>query len=341
MYNLPKEKIAQFPAKPRDSSKLLVINRNSDLKKTVFNRLPEYLNKDDLLVINDVKVIPARLYGKKSTGANVEILLLENLEDRIWKTLVKPGKRLPLGAIINFSENLSAEVIDLLPEGERILKFSMSKSEFFEELNKLGHMPLPPYINRPDIETDRTSYQTIYADKVGAIAAPTAGLHFTQQLLNRIKGKGVEIVRITLNVGWGTFKPIKTPDIRDHVMHREFYEINSNTADAINNVKKEYRRVIGVGTTTVRALESVAKISVPLKAQRGWSDIYIYPGFEFKVVDVMITNFHLPGSSLLVMVSAFAGNEIIQKAYRYAIDKNFRFFSYGDAMLLEKQTTKK
>ncbi len=341
MYNLPKEKIAQFPAKPRDSSKLLVINRNSDLKKTVFNRLPEYLNKDDLLVINDVKVIPARLYGKKSTGANVEILLLENLEDRIWKTLVKPGKRLPLGAIINFSENLSAEVIDLLPEGERILKFSMSKSEFFEELNKLGHMPLPPYINRPDIETDRTSYQTIYADKVGAIAAPTAGLHFTQQLLNRIKGKGVEIVRITLNVGWGTFKPIKTPDIRDHVMHREFYEINSNTADAINNVKKEYRRVIGVGTTTVRALESVAKISVPLKAQRGWSDIYIYPGFEFKVVDVMITNFHLPGSSLLVMVSAFAGIEIIQKAYRYAIDNNFRFFSYGDAMLLEKQTTKK
>ena len=340
MYNLPKEKIAQFPAKPRDSSKLLVINRNSDLNETVFNRLPEYLNKDDLLVINDVKVIPARLYGKKSTGANVEILLLENLEDCIWKTLVKPGKRLPLGAIINFSGKLSAEVIDLLPEGERILKFSMSKSEFFEELNKLGHMPLPPYINRPDIETDRTTYQTIYADKFGAIAAPTAGLHFTQQLLNDIKDKGVEIVRITLDVGWGTFKPIKTPDIRDHDMHREFFEINSNTAAAINNAKKDYRRVIGVGTTTVRALESVAKISMPLKAQRGWSDIYIYPGLELKVVDVMITNFHLPGSSLLVMVSAFAGNEIIQKAYRYAIDNNFRFFSYGDAMLLEKQTTK-
>ncbi len=340
MYNLPKEKIAQFPTKPRDSSKLLVINRNSDLNETVFNRLPEYLNKDDLLVINDVKVIPARLYGEKSTGANVEILLLENLEDCIWKTLVKPGKRLPLGAIINFSGKLSAEVIDLLPEGERILKFSMSKSEFFEELNKLGHIPLPPYINRPDIETDRTSYQTIYADKVGAIAAPTAGMHFTQQLLNEIKDKGVEIVRITLNVGWGTFKPIKTPDIRDHVMHREFFEINSNTTVAINNAKKDYRRVIGVGTTTVRALESVAKISMPLKAQRGWSDIYIYPGLELKVVDVMITNFHLPGSSLLVMVSAFAGNEIIQKAYRYAIDNNFRFFSYGDAMLLEKQTTK-
>jgi len=341
MYNLPKEKIAQFPAKPRDSSKLLVINRNSDLNETVFNRLPEYLNKDDLLVINDVKVIPARLYGEKATGANVEILLLENLEDCIWKALVKPGKRLPLGAIIDFSENILAKVIDLLPEGERILKFSMSKSEFFEELNKLGHMPLPPYINRLDIETDRTSYQTIYADKVGAIAAPTAGLHFTQQLLNEIKDKGVEIVRITLNVGLGTFKPIKTPDIRDHIMHREFYEISSNTAAAINNAKKDYRRVIGVGTTTVRALESVAKISMPLKAQRGWSDIYIYPSFEFKVVDIMITNFHLPGSSLLVMVSAFAGNEIIQKAYKYAIDNNFRFFSYGDAMLLEKQTTKK
>ncbi len=341
MYNLPKEKIAQFPAKPRDSSKLLVINQNSDVNETVFNRLPEYLNKDDLIVINDVKVIPARLYGEKSTGTNVEILLLENLEDCIWKTLVKPGKRFPLGAIINFIEKLSAEVIDLLPEGERILKFSMSKSDFFEELNKLGHIPLPPYINRPDIETDRTSYQTIYADKVGAIAAPTAGLHFTQQLLNEIKDKGVEIVRITLNVGWGTFKPIKTPDIRDHVMHREFYEINSNTASAINNAKKDNRRVVGVGTTTVRALESVAKISVPLKAQRGWSDIYIFPGFEFKVADVIITNFHLPSSSLLVMVSAFAGIEIIQKAYRYAIDNNFRFFSYGDAMLLEKQTTKK
>lgn len=333
-YKLPPCQIAQSPIEPRDSSKLLVVKKDGTFEETIFRKLPEYLEKGDLLVLNDTKVFPARIFGKKSTGGRIELLLLESIHAGIWKVLVRPSRRLHTGDKIYFDIGLIGEIIGYNEDGTRVIEFNFKDRTFFDVLDKIAHIPLPPYIRRSDTESDRSWYQTVYAQKSGAVAAPTAGLHFTEQLLREIEKSGIEITKITLHIGWGTFKPIKCSDIRNHKMHSEYYEISKKAAEKINTAISQCRRIIAVGTTTTRALESAARNSLPLKAQKRWTDLFIYPGFRFQVVDCMVTNFHLPKSSLLVMVSAFAGIETIKRAYCYAIEHNFRFYSYGDAMLI-------
>jgi len=335
-YDLPEELIAQFPAEPRDSATLLYVPKEGEPKKLVFRELTKLLRNDDVLILNDVAVLPARLYGKKTTGGKVEFLLLENIDDYVWKVLVRPGRRIRVGTRVSFEQGLEATVIKRNEDGSRVVRFSLAGKDFFEILERIGHTPLPPYIKREDTRYDRERYQTIYARKPGAVAAPTAGLHFTDELMDKIVRMGVRIGFVTLNVGWGTFEPIKTEDIREHKMHREYYEIPPETAQLINEAKKSGRRVVAVGTTTTRALESAALRSFPIEPHASWTDLYIFPGFEFKVVDALITNFHLPRSSLLVMVCAFAGYERTMKAYEFALGEKIRFFSYGDAMFVEK-----
>ena len=335
-YDLDESRIARFAAEPRDSSKLLVVKSAGRFVETVFSNIVDYLREDDILILNDTKVFPARIFGHKSSGAKIEFLLLENISRLRWKVLARPGKRLKIGTIVNFDENLSAKIIAKNPDGTFEVEFSLVGNDFWQAIEKIGRVPLPMYIRREDVQYDKIRYQTVYAKTRGAVAAPTAGLHFTDELLEKIKSKGVQIAFITLNVGWGTFKPIEVSDIRDHKMHREFYTIPSETAEIINDGMRDGRRIVAVGTTTVRALESAGK-TLPLKPQKDWTDLFIYPGYEFKIVDCLITNFHLPKSSLLVMVSAFAGIETIKNAYDYAIAKNFRFYSYGDAMMLCRQ----
>jgi len=335
-YELPEEYIAQYPVEPRDSSRLLVTDRDGKLEERKFHDIVEQFIPGDLLVLNDTKVFPARLYGKKTTGAKIEFLLLVNISGSKWEVICRPGARLKSGAVVAFGEELSAEIIKVLDTGSRIVKFNLAGQKFWDELEKVGHIPLPMYIDRNDIDYDRHRYQTVYARNRGAVAAPTAGMHFTNKLLAEIENKGVKIAFITLNVGWGTFKPIEVEDIRRHHMHREFFIISDKTADLLNDAIMNDTRVIAVGTTTVRALEYAAQ-KMPIQHQSEWTDIYIYPGFKFKIVDCMITNLHLPKSSLLVMVSAFAGGSAIEKSYRYAIDNSFRFYSYGDAMFLKRK----
>ena len=333
-YDLPEELIAQDPLEDRTASKLLVLDRKTGaVKHKIFSDVIDYLNEGDCLVINNTRVIPARLIGEKEgTGGKVEVLLLKRRANDVWETLVKPGKKLRPGAKITFGDGrLRAEVLEVVEEGNRLVKFCY-EGIFEEILDSLGEMPLPPYITHK-LE-DKEMYQTVYAKFDGSAAAPTAGLHFTKELLNKIEEKGIKIASITLHVGLGTFRPVKVDDVNNHHMHTEWYEVNAEAADIINETKRNGGRVICVGTTSCRTIESVADEKGYMKAKTGETDIFIYPGYKFKVMDGLITNFHLPESTLVMLVSAFAGKENVLAAYETAVKERYRFFSFGDAMIL-------
>lgn len=333
-YDLPKELIAQTPLEPRDSSRLLVLDREKQtLEHKHFYDIIDYLNEGDLLVANDSRVLPARIYGiKDETGAKVEFLLLKQVANNRWETLCKPGKKAKVGAKFSFGNGiLRATVVDVKDDGNRIVDFDCEEN-FFTTLDKIGQMPLPPYITAE--LKDKERYQTVYSHELGSAAAPTAGLHFTTELMDRIKAKGVKIAYVTLHVGLGTFRPVKVDDVTKHKMHSEHYEVPEETAKLINETKKNGGRVIAVGTTSCRTLESVAAMYREIKPCEGFTDIFIYPGFEFKVLDGLITNFHLPESTLIMLVSAFAGYDFIMNAYKEAVKEKYRFFSFGDAMFI-------
>lgn len=334
-FDLPKELIAQDPLSDRSGSRLMVLDRESGaVSHHVFREIIDYLNPGDCLVINNTKVIPARLYGvKEDTGAQVEILLLKRMEGDVWETLVKPGKKARPGARLSFGDGLlKAEVLDIVDEGNRRIRFEYD-GIFEEILDQLGEMPLPPYITHK-LE-DKNRYQTVYAKYEGSAAAPTAGLHFTTQLLDQIRAKGVKIANVTLHVGLGTFRPVKVDDVTRHHMHSEFYMIDEEAAALINETKKNGGRIISVGTTSTRTLESVADENGFVKPCSGWTQIFIYPGYTFKCIDALITNFHLPESTLLMLVSALCSREKILNAYEIAVKEKYRFFSFGDAMFIE------
>lgn len=333
-YDLPKELIAQTPLEPRDSSRLLVLDREKQtLEHKHFYDIIDYLNEGDLLVANDSRVLPARIYGiKDETGAKVEFLLLKQVANNRWETLCKPGKKARVGTKFSFGNGiLRATVVDVKDDGNRIVDFDCEEN-FFTTLDKIGQMPLPPYITAE--LKDKERYQTVYSHELGSAAAPTAGLHFTTELMDRIKAKGVKIAYVTLHVGLGTFRPVKVDDVTKHKMHSEHYEVPEETAKLINETKKNGGRVIAVGTTSCRTLESVAAMCGEIKPCEGFTDIFIYPGFEFKVLDGLITNFHLPESTLIMLVSAFAGYDFIMNAYKEAVKEKYRFFSFGDAMFI-------
>ncbi|MBQ9233579.1 MAG: tRNA preQ1(34) S-adenosylmethionine ribosyltransferase-isomerase QueA [Lachnospiraceae bacterium] len=333
-YELPEELIAQDPLLKRSDSRLMVINRfDGGIEHKHFTDVIDYLNEGDCLVINDTKVIPARLIGEKEeTGASIEVLLLKRKDDKTWETLVKPGKKAKIGTRISFGNGkLVGEVVDIVDEGNRIISFEYG-GIFEEVLDELGQMPLPPYITHK--LTDKNRYQTVYAKHDGSAAAPTAGLHFTNELLSEIEKKGIKSARVTLHVGLGTFRPVKVDNITDHHMHSEFYVIDEESADIINQTKSNGGKVISVGTTSTRTLETVADENGRVKATSGWTDIFIYPGYKFKCVDRLITNFHLPESTLLMLVSALYDREKILEAYQIAVQEHYRFFSFGDAMLI-------
>lgn len=333
-YDLPQEQIAQDPLEDRSASRLLVLDKETGAyEHTIFKNIVDYLNPGDCLVLNNTKVIPARLYGiKEGTGAQIEILLLKRREGDVWETLVKPGKKAKSGTRIQFGGGLLAgEVIDIAEEGNRLIRFSY-EGIFEEILDRLGQMPLPPYITHE--LKDKNRYQTVYAKYDGSAAAPTAGLHFTPELLRRVEEMGVAIAEVTLHVGLGTFRPVKADDVTEHHMHAEFYQITEQAADLINRTKKNGGRVICVGTTSCRTIESAADEDGLIRPRSGWTDIFIYPGYRFKVLDGLITNFHLPESTLLMLVSALAGREHVLAAYDEAVNQGYRFFSFGDAMLI-------
>ncbi len=333
-YDLPERLIAQDPLKKRSDSRLMVLNRETgEISHRHFSDIVDYINAGDCLVINDTKVIPARLIGvKEETGASIEVLLLKRHDDRVWETLVKPGKKARVGAKISFGDGkLVGEVIDIVDEGNRLIKFTYD-GIFEEVLDELGQMPLPPYITHRLEDKDR--YQTVYATHSGSAAAPTAGLHFTEELLQKVSDMGVKIARVTLHVGLGTFRPVKVDNILDHHMHSEFYVIDETAANIINETKKNGGKVISVGTTSTRTLETVADNNGYITPKSGWTDIFIYPGYKFKVVDRLITNFHLPESTLLMLVSALYDREKILQAYKIAVEEEYRFFSFGDAMMI-------
>lgn len=330
-YELPQELIAQTPVEPRDSSRLLVMDKKTgELEHRHFYNLPEYLKPGDLLVFNDTRVIPARLHGIKTTGAHVEVFLLTRKNATDWEVLVKPGKKLRPGAEIKFSDELSCEIMETTDFGGRIARFKY-EGIFEEILDRLGETPLPPYIHEK-LE-DKERYQTVYNRERGSAAAPTAGLHFTKELMQKIKDMGVEEVFVTLHVGLGTFRPVSEERVEDHKMHSEFYTVSQEAADAINKAKQEGRRIIAVGTTSVRTLESAGASGV-MKAGGNWTNIFIYPGFQYKFVDALVTNFHLPQSTLLMLVSALSSRENILHAYKIAVQEKYRFFSFGDAMFI-------
>ena len=333
-FDLPKELIAQDPLEDRSASRLLVLNKETgEMEHRIFKDIVEYLNPGDCLVINDTKVIPARLFGSKvGTDAKIEILLLKRRENDIWETLVKPGKKVRPGTKIAFGEGLlMGEVLEVAEEGNRLIRFTYD-GIFEEILDQLGQMPLPPYITHQ--LKDKNRYQTVYAKHDGSAAAPTAGLHFTPELLEKIKEKGVRIAHVTLHVGLGTFRPVKVEDVTAHHMHSEFYVVEEDQAELINRTKTEGGKVVCVGTTSCRTIESAADDQGILHAGSGWTDIFIYPGYCFKILDRLITNFHLPESTLLMLVSALAGKEHIEAAYKEAVKEKYRFFSFGDAMLI-------
>lgn len=334
-YELPEELIAQDPLEDRSSSRLLVLDKESGaVSHHVFKDVIDYLNEGDCLVINDTKVLPARLIGAKvGTDAKIEVLLLKRKENNIWETLVKPGKKAKIGTKISFGDGLlMGEVVDIVEEGNRLIQFTY-EGIFEEILDQLGQMPLPPYITH-HLE-DKNRYQTVYAEHTGSAAAPTAGLHFTPELLEKIEKKGVNIARVTLHVGLGTFRPVKVDEITDHHMHSEFFQIEEEAATKINRAKDTGKKVICVGTTSCRTVESAADETGHLKACSGWTEIFIYPGYQFKVLDSLITNFHLPESTLVMLVSALAGREHVLAAYEEAVKERYRFFSFGDAMLIQ------
>ena len=333
-YDLPKELIAQTPAEPRDSSRLLVLDRQSGetVHKHFFDII-DYLDEGDLLVCNDSRVLPARIYGiKEPTGARVEFLLLKQISGNRWETLCKPGKKAKEGARFSFGDGLLyATVTEVKDDGNRVVDFECDEN-FFAALDKIGQMPLPPYITEE--LKDRERYQTVYSHELGSAAAPTAGLHFTTELMDKIKAKGVNIAYVTLHVGLGTFRPVKVDDVTKHKMHSEHYEVPEETAELIKKTKQSGKRVIAVGTTSCRTLESVAAEHGEVVPCEGFTEIFIYPGFEFKVLDGLITNFHLPESTLIMLVSAFAGYDNIMNAYKTAVKERYRFFSFGDAMCI-------
>ena len=334
-YDLPDELIAQDPLEDRSSSRLMVLDRKTQkIEHKIFKDITDMLNPGDCLVLNNTKVIPARLFGsKEGMTSEIEVLLLKRMDNDVWECLVRPGKKCRPGAIISFGEGLlKGEILDIGEDGNRHIKFTY-EGIFEEILDKLGQMPLPPYIKHK--LKDKNRYQTVYAKYDGSAAAPTAGLHFTPELLKEIEEKGVKLAYVTLHVGLGTFRPVKVENILDHHMHSEFYQITKEAADTINETKKNGGRVICVGTTSCRTIESAADETGHLKESSGWTDIFIYPGYKFKVLDDLITNFHLPESTLLMLVSALAGREFILEAYKCAVDKGYRFFSFGDAMLIK------
>ena len=334
-YDLPQELIAQDPLEQRDSSRLLILDKETgERTHKIFHDIIDYLHEGDCLVINNTKVIPARLIGEREgTGGKVEVLLLKRRSDNVWETLVKPGKKARPGMRLSFGDGLlHAEVQEVVDEGNRLIRFEY-EGIFEEILDQLGQMPLPPYITHQ--LKDKNRYQTVYAKYEGSAAAPTAGLHFTEELLEQIRAKGVKIARVTLHVGLGTFRPVKVEDVTEHHMHTEFYHVSEEAADIINETKKQGGRVICVGTTSCRTIESAADDQGIVHATEGDTDIFIYPGYQFKVLDCLITNFHLPESTLLMLVSALAGKENIMAAYREAVEKRYRFFSFGDAMFIK------
>lgn len=334
-YFLPEELIAQHPLENRADSKLLVLNKDTgEIEHRNFNNIIEYLNEGDCLVLNDTRVIPARLFGNRiGREESIEVLLLKRVDKNIWEALVKPGKKARPGHILEFGGGiLKGEVLEIGEDGTRIINFQY-EGIFEEILDKLGEMPLPPYIT--EVLDDRERYQTVYAKNRGSAAAPTAGLHFTTKLLDEIKEKGVSIGYITLHVGLGTFRPVKADNILDHHMHSEYYNISEKTAEIINNSKKKGGKIISVGTTSTRTLETVADENGLIKSGSGWTDIFIYPGYKFKIVDRLITNFHLPESTLLMLISGFSTREIILNAYKIAVEEKYRFFSFGDAMFIK------
>lgn len=330
-YELPQELIAQHPMEPRDHSRLLVVDKHTgEIQHKHFYDLVDYLRPGDVLVFNDTRVIPARLHGTKDTGAHVEVFLLTRRDATDWEVLVRPGKKLQVGARINFSDELSCEVIEHTDFGGRVVRFKY-EGIFEEILDRLGETPLPPYITAP-LE-DKERYQTVYNRERGSAAAPTAGLHFTKELLAKIKELGCEEVFVTLHVGLGTFRPVSEANIEDHKMHKEFYTVSQEAADAINKAKAEGRRIIAVGTTAVRTLES-AGADGTLRAGGNWTNIFIYPGYKFRFVDELVTNFHLPQSTLLMLVSTLATRDIMLATYKKAVEEKYRFFSFGDAMFI-------
>ena len=333
-FDLPQELIAQDPLEDRSSSRLMVLDRKTgEIEHHIFKEVIDYLNPGDCLVVNNTKVIPARLFGsKEGTEAKIEILLLKRKENDVWETLVKPGKKAKPGTRISFGDGLlTGEVIDVVEEGNRLIKFTYD-GIFEEILYQLGQMPLPPYITHQ--LKDKNRYQTVYAKHDGSAAAPTAGLHFTSELLEAIKAKGVNIAHVTLHVGLGTFRPVKVEDVTNHHMHSEFYIVEEDQAKLINETKQRGGKIVSVGTTSCRTLESATDDQGVLHAGSGWTDIFIYPGYQFKMIDRLITNFHLPESTLLMLVSALAGKDNIMAAYEEAVKERYRFFSFGDAMMI-------
>lgn len=335
-YELPQELIAQTPVEPRDSSKLMILDKETgNVEHKIFRDLIDYLEPNDCLILNDTRVIPARIFGvKEETGAVVEFLLLKQSENNVWECLCKPGKRAKIGTKFVFGEGIvDCDVIDITEDGNRIIKFNCDSKEIYNILDKIGKMPLPPYITAELKNGER--YQTVYSRELGSAAAPTAGLHFTNEMLDKIKDKGIKIGYVTLHVGLGTFRPVKVDDVTKHKMHTEHYVMPSETADLINETKKIGGRVISVGTTSTRTLESVATKNGCIRADEDDTSIFIYPGYEFKCVDALVTNFHLPESTLIMLISAFSGYDNVMNAYKTAVDNKYRFFSFGDAMFIK------
>ncbi|MBN2017161.1 MAG: tRNA preQ1(34) S-adenosylmethionine ribosyltransferase-isomerase QueA [Candidatus Cloacimonetes bacterium] len=332
-YKLPDGMIAQYPSTKREESRLMIVNRDEQSISTdIFKNIPRYLSDHDLLVMNETKVIHARLVGKKPTGGKIEVLLLEEVDENTWKCLVKPGRRLKIGSKMILGDILYGEIIQWGDKGERLIRFSYEE-DFFKIIEKIGKVPLPPYIKREAIELDAERYQTVFADKQGSVAAPTAGLHFTPTLLKQLKSNGIESAKVNLRIGLDTFRPVMVEHVEKHVMHTEYCSILEEEVNKINCAVQDGKNIVAVGTTSVRTLESFAQ-NRHLESGSKHTNIFIYPGYHFQIVDKLITNFHLPRSTLIMLVSAFAGYDLIMEAYQKAISENFRFYSYGDAMLI-------
>ena len=337
-YPLPEKYIAQYPAARRDQSKLMIVHKETgEIEHKKFSNLPDYLRKNDLVIMNNTKVFPARLYANKDrTEAKVEVFLLRELENDLWEVMVKPARKVRIGNKLMFTKNVFCDVIDNTISGGRVVRFEYEDEDIYNVIDRVGISPLPPYIKRESDAKDKIRYQTVFAEKRGAVAAPTAGLHFTDGLIKRIHAKGAKTAYTTLHIGLGTFRPVQVEDLNRHQMDSEYFEVSPETSLLINETKKKRRSVIAVGTSSVRSLETVAVSGFQVSPKRGWTDKFIYPPYDFKMVDGMITNFHQPKSTLLMMVSAFADRDLIMKAYREAKKKNYRFLSYGDAMLIMK-----
>lgn len=336
LFDVPSKLVAQYPVDKRDESRLMVVNRKDSTRQDkVFKDILDYFKEGDALVVNETKVFPARVFGvKDKTDAKVELLLLRQLATTMWEVLVKPARKVRVGNRIQITDDLGCDVIDNTTSGGRVVRFDYNGQEFFDLIGKVGKSPLPPYIKREAEELDKEKYQTVYAQKIGAVAAPTAGLHFTVELINKLKAKGVKIIPITLHVGLGTFRPIQVEDLSRHQMDSEYYEISKESEEAINEVKRNGGRIVAVGTTTVRVLETAATVDGFVKANSGWTDKFIYPPYTFKISDALITNFHVSGSTLFLLTCAFANRDTMMEAYQDAIKKKYRFHSYGDAMFI-------